>query len=588
MFFLFFNNKTILAADVTNESKVVNGQTWTCLTAETQLGEPLSWSKQRVGNVNKLTGTGFPNNEDVYIVAVTETNTEGTQATTGDTEVDKILNLGSLGTTRKGIVTVEGGPIKKAAYGKIEATIQWNIEQLLTDPSGYLAYLHAPVRFFGVTLEAATGRGVDDANKTVQIGSVETFSESDLQECVKTEWDPEGRVFDAKTLEPMPGVSVGILDKQKQKVKTFGSNPQLTDIAGKYTYYVPEGDYYLETAPPTDYRYVKNLAEIHPNYQSAYYNIYFPQDIVVEKIDTPKEVKQGYPDVEHRDIALISDKKKTNNPLKIITKAQYNIKNKTIFSGQLSHPLSKVTIKQGNKTLKTLTTNKYGSYEVGINNTEIDPTISFTVECTKVDLTQNNALSFIDKFIDWLNPLVEAADSITIKSEPILKYINGYAYDENKKIIPYAQIQVKANGSQNVYYKTQADATGFFTIESRFLPIFPYQLEIIKQNQTLKKPLSAFAKENQQYLTSKKISLLTVNNSSINKQTKIINKNTTPGAKNTNQNDFAQPLSQTGGSTNPTTQTNTQTNKSLFVIVLVIFLLVILVGAIIILVIRKK
>ena len=76
---------------------------------------------------------------------------------------------------------------------------------------------------------------------------------------------------------------------------------------------------------------------------------------------------------------------------------------------------------------------------------------------------------------------------------PILSYIEGYAYDEIGKIIPNAKIVVTLNDNDEVVYTTSADTTGFFTVYSNNLPFFEYYLNITSPNgKTVKQTTAEF------------------------------------------------------------------------------------------------
>ena len=92
---------------------------------------------------------------------------------------------------------------------------------------------------------------------------------------------------------------------------------------------------------------------------------------------------------------------------------------------------------------------------------------------------------------------------------PILSYIEGYAYDEIGKIIPNAKIVVTLNDNDEVFYTTSADTTGFFTVYSNNLPFFEYYLNITSPNgKTVKQTTTEFITFNKDYLTEHDLNLI--------------------------------------------------------------------------------
>lgn len=107
---------------------------------------------------------------------------------------------------------------------------------------------------------------------------------------------------------------------------------------------------------------------------------------------------------------------------------------------------------------------------------------------------------------------------------PILSYIEGYAYNQSGKIIPRAKILIKLKADNKLFYQTDADETGFFTIYSNNLPFFEYYLEITDPivGTSVKQTTSEFITFNQKYITENNLDLIKSTRSSkpiINKET---------------------------------------------------------------------
>ncbi len=474
------------------------GQVWRCLS--------LQEKKQQI-HAKWLKRDGFPVGQEIYIVSSTSTD-QGVINTSGDKGVDDLLGLGP---NNGSIIMkyIQGGPKMTTTDGTIEVVIGQD-----STP----AMKRKPVTYFGVYFPVIPTSGPTGIQTVGEVGgqqlatfNFETISAGDEgdQVCTSIVWDPEGRVFDVNTLEPMPNVSVTVLNDLKQKVVATGVvNPALTDDAGVYAFYVPEGDYYLQPGLPTGYRMITAPSEIHVNYGKAYYDIYLPDEKIVERIDTPSEKQQGYPDVEHRDVGLISDTGRTVNPLKVIARSELAVEGQYRYSGQVSHPVSAVTIKQGETTVYEGSTDKYGYYQIALDPKAIDPTASIDVQFTKIDLTQGPT-SWLDGLQRLMaNVYAQESDTVTIKTQPILRTLNGRATDANGDSIPNAIIRLKLSNNNSIFYETKADDNGIFMIESPFIPIFPYYLEFVSPTgKAIKQETSEFAQINKEFVEEQKVNL---------------------------------------------------------------------------------
>lgn len=107
---------------------------------------------------------------------------------------------------------------------------------------------------------------------------------------------------------------------------------------------------------------------------------------------------------------------------------------------------------------------------------------------------------------------------------PILSYVEGYAYNQSGNIIPRAKISVKLKADNKLFYQTNADETGFFTIYSNNLPFFEYYLEITDPivGTSVKQTTNEFIAFNQKYITENDLDLIKSTRASkpiINKET---------------------------------------------------------------------
>lgn len=357
------------------------------------------------------------------------------------------------------------------------------------------------------------------------------------RDCVKIAWDPEGRVFDAQTLEPISGVEVTLLKKtssgefvlanESDAVAGQIRNPQPTSDKinyGGFSFIVIDGTYRLTVSGSGLTFPINNLSGIHPNYKKIYSNIY-PAETGLDIIQQGK--------IEHRDIPVKATP--PTNKQVILIESFYQ-RNK--ISGTVSHPFTKINFytkvinddktTQRYRLIGTETADKDGkfSFDFDQSNFDIEKNEHFgEIELLKQDLTKlayrkNNLFTKIlfifgefKKLLDFKNKVnAQGLQSNSINFEPILPYIEGYAYDQNGNIIPNATIMVMLSDSV-IYYQTKADKNGYFKISSEFLPKQSYFLKYVDTSNSITKgvktTVSSFLKQNQQYLAKNKINLNT-------------------------------------------------------------------------------
>src|SRR3989339_1758482 len=134
------------------------------------------------------------------------------------------------------------------------------------------------------------------------------------------------------------------------------------------------------------------------------------------------------------------------------------------------------------------------------------------IKVEKVNLTKlSQEKSLLDKVMSFFVNKVNAQASIRIEEpiatpkpvgfNPILSYIEGYAYDKTGAIIPNAKIAVKLKANKEIFYQTTADENGFFMIYLNHLPFFEYYFDITAPNGiTVTQTTTEFKNLNQDYL----------------------------------------------------------------------------------------
>lgn len=445
----------------------------------------------------KLTGTGMPIGKPIYIVSITQSKA-GQIITTGDSAADAEL-------APFGAQYVAG--VMKYVSGQAKMTsVDGNIEVVVNAVPSYAPARHTPAQYFAVfprdpqpTINPTSG-GTEGGLQQGPIGMDTLFSPGSTKDCAAIQWDPEGRAFDANTLEPMENVEVTILDAAKKPVNQAGvKNPDMTDILGNYTFYVEEGDYYLSIKAPASYQMVEQVSDVHQNYSKVYSRLYQSDEKIVERIDTPEEEAQGYPDIERRDIALVSATMREVRPLAILSHTEITADDGEVYSGQTTHPLTKVSIQQGGIEIAMGEADKNGSYSVPVGSAAINPQLPIDISYEKVDLTQL-PIAMKRGWFEKLFGVVFAQqnNTITIRTQPILQNIEGYAYDQNGAVLPFATVNLQLKNNGATAYSVKADENGYFKVPQEAAPNLPYYFEFIdaKTNSTIKKETSEFSVNN--------------------------------------------------------------------------------------------
>lgn len=477
-------------------------QTWHCLKWKIYKGDV------KPGGINHhratLTGDGFPINQDIYIVSCVDT-AEGLKCTTGNNDYDLRLGFGENNYTSLQNSTtlplpfgfvVDGGSKRTLPEGKLEV-IAASYTRTSTDHS-----------FYGVTINEAETR--EGRGASLQYG---TFKfKQDTDKCTAVRWDPYGRIFDSQSLEPLSNVKISILNNNKDRVP-IPNNPQTTQADGSFNFLVEPGTYYLLPEIPSGYSFLAQ-PNLHPNYIKAYFDIYKPDEIIIEKAGQPK----------HRDIPFDPA---GNPPFRgeptLITYGHLRLETQTKYEGKISHPLSIIALigETNNQEIAKATADKFGFWEIKLESKEIPQNEGLTPKISKVDLTSNQTGAFLPTIFSKLFKKVFAQPwqtaSKKVVFQPLLSYVEGYAYDDKDNPIPKAKVNVKLKMSNSVYYQTTADENGYFAIPPEDLPIFEYYLEFKAPNSaaSVKRETSQFAEKNTQYLAANRINLMTATKKNI-------------------------------------------------------------------------
>jgi len=565
----------------------------------------------------------FPSNKEVYIaecVYYTQNNQTIGKCTTGDDNLDQIIfkanNFSELKRDVKYSLSIN------ESYGifKIEnnQAIKINPQSFVTNNLGETPILewqsytpqYLQRKFYGFFIaqtqeEAQMGQG------GLQQGKVE-FPPFQDKDCAAIAWDPAGRVFDAKTLEPIPNVQVMLLKNYNgqfsdaRKTELTIVNPYVTLEDGSFSFFVSNGKYKLNPFHLNYFFPIESLSEIHPNYQNIYINRRYGKPQEPKTLIYPAQTGEIIivnNRMEFRDIPL----KPNNNvgyyyPLFVYSfNSQINKQiSQIVFSGKVSHPFSKVTLykksidKNGEEILQVVGThlsNHLGEFNFSLplsilKENEIITDARFEKnDLTKLNINQQ---SFIKKIIDLLrikNVFAQSSNVVNLKLNPVLPHLEGFAYDNQGKILPNTKVGVYLSFSNIPYYLTKTDEKGYFKIPSTKLPNEPYEIRYHPQiGGSIKTSTTQFFKQNISFLTQNKINL----NQIVDEKGRVIAPikiSPTKTKTETEKPDGFSSYSNFNQSSTPTIQTTStlSNNKSNLVLLIVLTLLILIIAVAILL-----
>jgi hypothetical protein len=317
--------------------------------------------------------------------------------------------------------------------------------------------------FMGVYDQGATGAA------TVGSSSGQQQATLSFEDACTLVQDPFGHVFDSHTLEPLANASVEITQKNaKGNFEKLAS--QETGKSGGYSFYVKDGTYRI-TASKANYTFPGTAANLNKNASMFYSNLYHGEDII----------QNGRP--EQRDIPLDPLDKKAaelfaqTNPIEFVNYFQtFNKADKTfIIEGQVSHPRSLVVAYAAKGESKDGQLVKSRA----IKRTESDNSGFFKLIIPLPSLYRNEV-------IGELEAVKKTTQSKTsVKLNPLLDSIEGYAYDSTGRTVPGAIVEVMTPVSTRPYFTTRADTKGYFSIPSEKVPPVQVSLRFVKTNNTV-------------------------------------------------------------------------------------------------------
>ncbi len=452
-----------------------------------------------------------------------------------------------------------------------------NLEAVITNPKPHSPYVVWAHQFIPPQSQLISQemRAEEGYNPSIQVGTMKfeqlfptSSPDSYSQSCVTIVWDPYGRVFDSQSLEPMTGAEIEILDENKKPVPETATfdNPVTTGLDGVFNFLVKEGIYYLSLLKkPVTHQFTSN-PNLHPNYSKIYVkndgssSIYKPDEPIAEMVDTPEERAKGQPFPEQRDIPLDPDGNPSykSNPV-VIEATQHPDGSRVIYQGRVSHPFAVVKLTGANDVVYTTTfADRNGFWGVSLTNKSIPQDQVLVPLVYKTDLTKSlPPVLPISAVVQSLK--IEAGPKTNMAFQPVLRTVEGYAYDITGAVISNAKVVIRLNMNKAAYFTTQADSDGYFKIYSSKLPLFPFYLEFA--DPVTKSPTtqttSDFSQRNKGFLTNNKISLMSTTNYS------ALSPTSTP----------KQPSSPSEQSFKESSQKSKKSDVVFIVIILIIFLL---------------
>jgi len=347
-----------------------------------------------------------------------------------------------------------------------------------------------------------TGSSLVEEEKTQQQGTFDFDLPTNASDCEIISWDPYGKVFDGQTLEPVQNAQIELLKKRTDgkfsKVTANDlpsksiTNPYSTPLEGTFSFVVPDGTYRL-TASKSDYSF-PNIIKINPNFKYIYSDIYRGEDIV----------QKGK--IQHRDIPLDPTLlKMSSSPAQFIQKFISKRKDGTVMvDGSVTHPFAyiKAYCGKGNGDPTTLISSSQADKDGNFKN---------IVDQKKCPVGEMFNVLVVEKADLSSYPFVAQKQSEiakTYKVNPMLSYLEGYAYNEKGNKIPKAIAGIYLLGGLKPYYQTEADENGYFKIDSQHLPLWQYTIKYTDATgQTNQITTADFIVSNKQLIDSNKINL---------------------------------------------------------------------------------
>jgi len=393
-------------------------------------------------------------------------------------------------------------------------------DQLVADSGGravitqVTSYTTHEVNHFFYAVQGVASQDVvgDSDNQALKLSTF--VPKTSGNNCTSIYWDPEGVVLDAISLEPIIGAAVTLQDSAKNNVPTKPGiiNPFITKDSGHFSFYVPDGTYFL-TANKSGYRFPLTQAE------SAELGARIPTTLY-SNLYTGDPIIQINGIVEHRDVPLFPENGQVPaSSLPKITnvsihRVSTNQGSDQLIIGLVSHPLSHIYVYSGLKQIAETTANKYGQFILSISPLLFDQDRPLELIAEKIDFTAPKNTTILDKVLAKKQNL----RGTPVQIYPVPDYIEGYAMQSGTPA-PFAQIRISIPGMNRTLFTVQTDESGFVKIPSSLLP--PVQFDITTSdktgNQTATFTTATFIQQNSDYLKNNKVNVFDSSTASLSK-----------------------------------------------------------------------
>lgn len=510
LFFVSFPFASLAAEDRGGSESTV-GYATRCLNLERIKWEEVPEGEKpssKKDHILKLTGKDFSPYQDVYIVGcVTSENGYVCSGGSEDEVNEKLQEIGFAAVAKPSFAggtyefELRNNPVKADGNGNIQLYVR------SATPRG------TEHRFFGVI--PLSGALSGSAN-TVQYGQL-IFTQ-DPKECAFVRWDPTGKVFDAKSLEPLPDVTVKILDSEGNLLPFApGFNPvKVTEPDGEFSFFVPEGVYKIGVEKP-GYSFPVNKEEINSNFSKIYRCDSQNVGPGAEIYDQQYEIRERAGTMVRCDIPMMPLGEPYRGEVVIFDYGHMVLPSgRVVYSARFSHPLAIGILKREDNglILAQKQADKNGAWQVELPKERIPQDTALVLEVKKVDLTNLSKKGLVDKVLALLEKIfssyAKTAQGVyrtSLKFEPILPYIEGYIYDDQDKVLPNAKVKIVLRSTGNVLLQAQTDENGFIRILPEYLPSFPYYIQVEKAGKIYAYTTSSFVRKNKPYLQQQKLDL---------------------------------------------------------------------------------
>lgn len=388
-------------------------------------------------------------------------------------------------------------------------------------------YIHTPVDFSAVgdlaaeiiTSDLGTGgEEIDGEDPSQKLSTMEFFAEKlevnveDLEtKCTSITWDPYGRVFDSRSLEPIMDVEVTLIDEATKQpaFMEFNDNYDITGQDGLFNIQVEKEGYFSMRVDAEPLHNFITSPILSPYWSKIYSDLYYPEDSFFEKSGVPT----------HHDIPVMSKGEPYRGAVALVvpgTLKSQSIGEHIVYSGRQTFPMAKVCLvdeETGRVVGKCVNANNVGRFTIALEKS-VAPSSKLVVKAEKVDLN-NPDLYKPAQAVENIHTnsiyITKKGTSKLRSFEPILSHVEGYVYDSKGAVIPNATVNVKLKSNDELFYETKADDSGFFTIYANDLPYIEYYFEFTnpETGEVITKSSSEFVLDNGDYLGSQDINLMT-------------------------------------------------------------------------------